>query len=174
MFRRLAIFAGGWTSKLPPPFVPTGEASEDAIEQWEILDLLSALVDKSLVQAEITGSGMRYRLLESTRQYARECLAAAEENAAVARAHAVAYLALGENLDGIFETTREDIWLRRAEPELENFRAALRWAFGAQGDVLLGQRLTAALRPAWTRFAAAEGQRRIRSARELSSVQTPE
>ncbi|MGC1757734.1 MAG: adenylate/guanylate cyclase domain-containing protein [Candidatus Cybelea sp.] len=174
LFRRLAIFAGGWTLEIAAAVCADGEASEDAIEQWEILDLLSALVDKSLVQAEITGSGMRYRLLESTRQYARECLAAAEENAAVARAHAVAYLALGEDLDGIFETTREDIWLRRAEPELENFRAALRWAFGAQGDVLLGQRLTAALRPAWTRFAAAEGQRRIRSARELSSVQTPE
>ncbi len=76
---------------------------------------------------------MRYRLLESMRQYGRERLAEAGEDAAVARLHAAAILALGEELYSIFETTPERAWLARAEPELENFRAALTWALRSAG-----------------------------------------
>ena len=173
LFRRLAIFVGGWTIERAGAVCEDDQSGKDAIESWEVLDVLGSLVDKSLVHAEAVGNEMRYRLLESTRQYARERLSTAAEDAAVARAHARAFLALGEDLSAIFETTSEREWLARAEPELENFRAALTWAFEAQGDVPLGQRLTAALRPAWTRFAAAEGQRRIRAARTLSVMETP-
>jgi tetratricopeptide (TPR) repeat protein len=125
------------------------------------------------VHTEETEGGIRYRLLESMRQYGRERLAEAGEEAAAARLHAVAILALGEELYGIFETTPERAWLARAEPELENFRAALTWALGSRGDVLLGQRLAAALRPVWTRFAAAEGERWIRAARDLNATAMP-
>jgi predicted ATPase/class 3 adenylate cyclase len=173
LFRRLAIFVGGWTVETAGTVGADGQAAADAIESWEILDLLSSLVDKSLVHTEETEGGMRYRLLESMRQYGRERLAEAGEDAAVARLHAAAILALGEELYAIFETTPERAWLARSEPELENFRAALTWAFGPQGDVRLGQRLAAALRPVWTRFAAAEGQRWIRVARDLSSTKMP-
>lgn len=172
LFRRLAIFAGGWTLETAGAVAADDEAADDALEQWEILDLLSSLVDKSLVQAEITADGVRYRLLESMRQYARERLSG-DELHVLARAHATAYVALAEELEAVFETMPEDAWLCRVEPELENFRAALRWALGAQGDALLGQRLTVALRPAWTRLAAAEGLRHIRAARELCGTDTP-
>ncbi|MGA8574456.1 MAG: adenylate/guanylate cyclase domain-containing protein [Candidatus Cybelea sp.] len=171
LFRRLAIFVGGWALETASAVCAddevAGDAAEYAIESWEVLDLLSSLVDKSLVHAEQMEEGMRYRLLESMREYARERFAEAGEDAIVARAHAIAFLALGEELFEEFETTRERVWLARAEPELENFRVALNWAFGARGDALLGQRLVAALRPVWTRFAAAEGQRRIHAARDL-------
>lgn len=173
LFRRLAIFVGGWTLETAGTVSADDQTAEGAIESWEILDLLSSLVDKSLVHTEETEGGMRYRLLESMRQYGRERLAESGEDAAVARLHAAAMLALGEELYSIFETTPERAWLARAEPELENFRAALTWALGGQGDVLLGQRLAAALRPAWTRFAAAEGERWIRAARDLSLTAMP-
>jgi predicted ATPase len=173
LFRRLAIFAGGWTIETAGAVCAAEEAAEGATEQWEILDLLASLVDKSLVQAESMESGVRYRLLESMRQYGRERLIEAGEEATVAHAHAVAFLALGEELHSVFEATPERVWLARAEPELENFRAALAWAFGAHGDALLGQRLAAALRPVWTRFAAAEGQRRIQAARDQSPRTPP-
>ncbi len=173
LFRRLAIFVGGWTLDTAEAVCADNEAGEKAFESWEVLDVLSSLVDKSLAHAEQMGNGMRYRLLESTRQYGRERLAEAGEEAAVAQAHAVAFLALGEELYAVFETTPEPVWLARAEPEMENFRAALTWAFGAHGDVRLGQRLAAALRPAWTRFAAAEGQRRIQAARNLLATEMP-
>ncbi len=98
LFRRLAIFVGGWTLETAGTVSAGDQAAEDAIESWEIFDLLSSLVDKSLVHTEETEDGMRYRLLESMRQYGRERLAEAGENAAVARLHAVAMLALGEEL----------------------------------------------------------------------------
>ncbi len=173
LFRRLAIFVGGWTLETAGVACADEEAAEDAIESWEVLDLLSSLVEKSLVHVEQIEGGMRYRYLESTREYARERLAEAGEEAAIAQAHAAAFLELGEELYEFFETTPEREWLVRAEPELENFRAALTWALRAQGDVLLGQRLSAALRPAWTRFAAAEGQRWIQAARDLSRSEMP-
>jgi predicted ATPase len=173
LFRRLAIFVGGWTLDTAGAVSGVDQAAEDAIESWEILDLLSSLVDKSLVHTEETEGRMRYRLLESVRQYGRERLAETGEYAAVARLHAAAILALGEELYRVFETTPEPAWLARAEPELENFRAALTWALGAQGDELLGRRLAAALRPVWTRFAAAEGQRWIRAARARSVTAMP-
>jgi predicted ATPase/class 3 adenylate cyclase len=173
LFRSLAIFVGGFTLEMTATVCADDEAAKDAVESWEVLDLLASLVDKSLVHADQTEGGVRYRLLESIRQYGRERLAEAEEDALVAQAHAVAFLALGEELHDVFETTPERIWLARAEPELENFRAALTWTFGTHGDVLLGQRLTAALRPVWTRFAAAEGQRRIQGARDQSPEMPP-
>jgi predicted ATPase len=173
LFRLLAIFAGGFTLEMAAAVCADDEPSEDAVESWEVLDLLSSLVDKSLVHADQTEGGVRYRLLESMRQYGCERLAEAGEEAVVAQAHAVAFLALGEELHSSFETTPERVWLARAEPELENFRAALTWAFAAHGDVMLGQRLTAALRPVWTRFAAAEGQRRIQGARNQSPEMPP-
>jgi predicted ATPase/class 3 adenylate cyclase len=170
LFRRLAIFVGGWTLETACTVSADDQTAEKPIEPWEILDLLSSLVDKSLVHTQETEGGIRYRLLESMRQYGYERLAEAGEDAAAARLHAVAILALGEELYNIFETTPERAWLARAEPELENFRAALTWALGSQGNVLLGQRLAAALRPVWTRFAAAEGERWIRAARDLSAA----
>ncbi|HET6277010.1 MAG TPA: tetratricopeptide repeat protein [Candidatus Cybelea sp.] len=164
LFRWLAIFSGGWTLEMAAVVCADDKATEDVVESWEVLDLLSSLVDKSLVHVDQSESGVRYRLLESMRQYGHERLADAGEDAVVAKAHAVAFLALGEELHRVFETTPEHMWLARAEPELDNFRAALTWAFETHGDVRLGQRLAAALLPAWTRFVAAEGLRWIQAA----------
>jgi predicted ATPase len=100
-----------------------GSAGE--MDEIVVLDLLSSLVDKSLVQAEAVGSHTRYRLLESTRQYAREKLTEAGEDHVVARAHAHAICALAEELNDAWEITPDRAWHAEVEPELENFRAAL-------------------------------------------------
>jgi predicted ATPase/class 3 adenylate cyclase len=165
LLRKLSIFAGGFTL----------ESASAVCEMDEILalDLLSALVDKSLVQAEPVESGTRYRLLESTRQYAREKLADAGESDTVAHAHARAFLGLAEWFNDAWETTADRVWFAQTEPELENFRAALVWALEAQGDALLGQRLASALRRAWAHFAAAEGQRWVQLAQKHADDATP-
>jgi predicted ATPase/class 3 adenylate cyclase len=168
LFRKLSIFAGGFTLESA-----SAVCSDAAIDELAVLDLLSSLVDKSLVQAEPVGSGTRYRLLESTRQYAREKLTESGAYDAVARAHAAAYLALAEELDDARETTPDRMWDKRAEPELENFRAALGWAFGTPGDVLLGQRLAGALREVWYAFGVAEGRRWVQRAWKSADAQTP-
>jgi predicted ATPase/class 3 adenylate cyclase len=168
LFRKLSIFAGGFTLETAAAVCREGE-----IDEIVVLDLLCSLVDKSLVQAEMVGDDTRYRLLESTRQYAREKLNEGGAYDAVARAHAAAYLALSEELDDARETTPDRAWDARVEPELENFRAALGWALGARADVLLGQQLAGTLRPVWARFGAAEGRRWVQTARELADTQTP-
>jgi predicted ATPase/class 3 adenylate cyclase len=168
VFRKLSIFAGGFT--LESASVVCGNK---VIDEIATLDVLSSLVDKSLVQAEEVGSGTRYRLLESTRQYGREKLNESGAYDAVARTHATAFLALAEELEGAWETTPDRAWYARAEPELENFRAALEWAFGTSGDVLLGQELAGTLRSVWANYGAAEGRRWVQTAREVTDAQTP-
>ncbi len=159
LFRMLSVFAGSFSVQSARG-VCGGDADEIAT-----LDQISSLVDKSLVQAEPSEIGMRYRLLESMRQYAREKLNEADEDVEAARRHANAFLALAERLDESWETIPDRAWLAQAEPELENFRAALAWAFGPHGDAPIGQRLAGALRWVWL-LASTEGLRWVRIARE--------
>jgi predicted ATPase len=167
LLRKVSIFAGGFTLESA-----TAICGDEMLDELAVLDPLSSLVDKSLVQAEPMGGGTRYRLLESTRQYAREKLADAGEEHATARAHARAFLTTAEQLDENWETTPDRAWLSQVEPELENFRAALSWAFGAQGDAALGQRLAGTLRLAWWYLAAAEGRRWVQTAQQCVSAET--
>jgi predicted ATPase/transcriptional regulator with XRE-family HTH domain len=167
VFERLAVFAGGCTLAHAVEVCVGEEATE-----VEVFNLLSSLVDKSLVVADLDGIEPRYRLLESFRQYAREKLAMRGEHGAVARRHAVAYLECARR------TTR-----RRDEPdsafleietqkELDNYRSALQWALADRGDVPLGQRLAGQLRGVWGN-SPVEGRRWVTSALVLVDERTP-
>ena len=81
-FRRLGVFAGGFTLELAQQVV-----SDEGIDQWRVLDLLGNLIDKSLVIAD-GGAAPRYRLLETTRAFALEQLAVADESDTMLRRHA--------------------------------------------------------------------------------------
>ena len=168
LFRKLSIFAGAFTLE-----TASAVCSDSAMDEMAVLDLLSSLVDKSLVHAEPAGSGTRYRLLESTRQYAREKLRERGEEQATARAHAAAFLVLAEQLDRGYETTADRAWFAQVEPELENWRAALAWTLNERGDLLLGQRLAYAMRRVWTFLAAAEGRRWVRASLTAVDGGTP-
>jgi predicted ATPase/DNA-binding XRE family transcriptional regulator len=168
LFRKLSIFAGGFTLETAAAVCSDGE-----IDDILVLDLLSSLVDKSLIQAEAVTGGTRYRLLESTRQYAREKLRDAGEEDTVASAHACAFVTLAERLGNAYESTPERTWFAQVEAELENFQAARSWAFGTRGDVQLGQRLAGALRRAWHSFGTAEGQHWVRAAQQRVTTDTP-
>jgi predicted ATPase/transcriptional regulator with XRE-family HTH domain len=159
LFRGLSIFAGSFALERAAAVY-----GEGAMDELAVLGLLSSLVDKSLVQAEDIGSETRYRLLESTRQYARERLRDVGEEDAVTRAHARAFVALAERFDDAYDTTPDRAWFAQVEPELENFRAALSWTLGARGDLPLGQRLAGALYQVWMIFSPAEGQRWVQLA----------
>src|SRR5579872_1433079 len=168
LFRKLSIFAGGFTLE-----TASAVCTDERIDELAILDVLSSLVDKSLVQAEPAGSGTRYRLLESTRQYAREKLRESGEEATAARAHAEAFVKLAEQLDRDLEKTPDYMWFARVEQELENLRAALAWALSEHGDVLLAQQLAGAPRFGWLYFAAAEARRYVRMALASVTAATP-
>jgi predicted ATPase len=163
-FRTLSVFAGGCTLQSAAAI-----CSEDELV---MLDRLSSLAEKSLLQAESDKSGTRYRLLESMRQYARERLVECGEEAVVARAHAATYLALAEALGESYESTSDRAWFSQAEPELENWRSALAWTLSARGDLILGQHLAGALRFIWNFFAPTEGRSWVRNAAQTVDAST--
>ena len=136
LFRMSAVFAGGWTLEAASAVCAVGD-----VQEFEVLDELSALVDKSLVQVEFSESSQRYRLLESTRQYGVEKLTSAGERAGALRRHADYFAEIARAAASAFISTPTYALRSQLEPELDNFRTALTWALGEKADVALGQRL---------------------------------
>src|SRR5262249_8538660 len=91
LLRRLSVFAGGWTLEAAEAVCVGAE-----VEEWEVLDLLTSLVEKSLVLYEERESEGRYRLLETVRQYARDRLLITGEADGVRERHRDWFLALAE------------------------------------------------------------------------------
>ena len=97
-----------------------------------MLDLLDSLVDRSLVLVDEIAEGLRYRMLETMREYAREKLAASGELTAIRNQHRDWYLQLAEQIEvEILRSGQEAALLTRLESELDNFRAVLAWCFEA-------------------------------------------
>jgi predicted ATPase/class 3 adenylate cyclase/DNA-binding CsgD family transcriptional regulator len=140
---RLSVFAGGWT-------VTAAEAVTAAADggEWRVLDHLSALVDKSLVQADEARGSTRYRLLETVRHYATERLASrpGAELHQTRAAHRDYYLALVETAATHLRGPDEAAWLDRLEAEFDNIRAALAFCIADPGSAEPGLRLAAGLR----------------------------
>jgi predicted ATPase/DNA-binding winged helix-turn-helix (wHTH) protein len=156
VFRRLGVFAGGCTLEAAQQ-----AAADDRIDAWAVLEHLGALVDKSLVVAQ-GGDAPRYTLLETTRAFALERLAQAGETESLVRRHAQVMLAMFERADeerfGEQGTLSDDAFIDRAQPEIDNLRAALAWASGPGGDLALAIALAAASAEAFfTVGLAAEG-----------------
>jgi predicted ATPase/DNA-binding CsgD family transcriptional regulator len=144
LFRRLSIFRGGFTLAA----VETVCAGDD-LDQGDVLDLLSLLVEKSLVIADPTNGSTRYRLLEVVRQYAQNQLTATEDESEVAARHAAYYLDLTEQADWGTLGLDERLWFDRLALEHDNLRAALTWLTGPAEDGPDAARLAAALWPFW-------------------------
>ena len=168
VFDRLSVFAGGWTLESA-----AAVCAGDGVEESAVFELVASLADKSLVIPDFEAAGPRYALSQPAREYAREKLAARDEQEAVARGHALSYLELAERHERDWDTMPESAWLGRARPDLENWRAALRWTLERQNDALAGQRLAGALRLLFGRVALAEGRHWVRTALELAGEGTP-
>jgi predicted ATPase/DNA-binding XRE family transcriptional regulator len=124
LFRRLSVFAGGWT-------LDAAEGVSDPPPQTSTLDLLSHLVDKSFILVERNlGREARYAMLETLREYAREKLEAARETADALRQHFEYFhrFACGARLYGPEKT----VWLDRLEVDYDNIRSAINWALANQ------------------------------------------
>ncbi len=163
LFRRLGIFVNGFTLE-----AATAVGTSDDLDELDLFDVLASLVDKSLVLAEPAGDTLRYRMLESTRAYAREKLESAAESQERALRH-LRHLRdrFGDERERSNRTSRVEPCERLIAIELEDLRAALDWGT-ANGEVILASELLTAVRRDWYTVAlAGEGYQRIADAIEL-------
>jgi predicted ATPase/DNA-binding SARP family transcriptional activator len=164
VFRSLAVFSGGFTLHAAEAIASTPDILGDT---WtSVVDALALLVDKSLLLADDGDDAMRYRLLETIREYAAERLLASGEEPALRRRHAEYYLALAEQAEPRLQGPDQTAWLDRLEVEHDNLRAALAWSLedeetGRQGDKeneSLEQPVSLSRREVGLRIAAALGE----------------
>ena len=120
---RLSVFAGGCD-------LAAAEAvlAGDDLEALDVVDVLSQLVDKSLVVVDASGDSVRYRLLETIRQYGQEKLQESGETSAARRRHADHYVALAEAAGPHLRSRDHVVWADVVARDSDNFRAALDWA----------------------------------------------
>jgi non-specific serine/threonine protein kinase len=145
LLQRLSAFAGGWT-------LDAAEAvcSDSDVETRDILDLLTRLIDKSLVMVESQDGEARYHMLETVRQYARDLIVESGREAGVRTRHRDWYLSFAEQADQKRRGTDREGQLDRLEREHDNLRAALEWSRGREeSEATL--RLAAALGRFWWR-----------------------
>jgi predicted ATPase/DNA-binding SARP family transcriptional activator/DNA-binding CsgD family transcriptional regulator len=167
LFRRLSVFAGGWTLEAAEAVGPGGN-----VEIEDVLDLLFKLVDKSLVVAETgRGGAARYRMLEPIRQYARVRLEESEKADTTRDRHAAFFLALAKEAEPELSGPQQSLWVERLESEHDNLRAALSWLLeGGEGE--RGLLFSAALWRFWyARGYVSEGLRWLEEALAVSDLE---
>ncbi|HZC12151.1 MAG TPA: NB-ARC domain-containing protein, partial [Mycobacterium sp.] len=142
LFRRLAAFMGGFDLA-----AARAVAGGTEVERYQVLDQLTLLVDKSLVLADGTGGRMRYRLLETMRQYALEKLGESGEADTVRTRHRDHYTSMATLLDTVGQAGRE-ARIAQAETEIDNLRAAFAWS-QENSHIELALQLVSSLQPLW-------------------------
>jgi predicted ATPase/class 3 adenylate cyclase len=160
LFRRLAVFSGGW--RMASAEAVCAEGFPD--DGYYLTDLVLTLLDKSLVLVDGQHTS-RYGMLETLREFGREKLAEAGELAELERRHGEHFHALSTSADWPTEMLWPDRRVHDVIPDLDNFRAALRWSRSQPPDTQLGLVVGAA--PLWMavgRFA--EGQLALTEALE--------
>ncbi|HEX9038605.1 MAG TPA: tetratricopeptide repeat protein [Ktedonobacterales bacterium] len=145
-FRRLSVFAGSFSFEAAEA-ICAGEPGA-AGEAYDALDVLSSLIDKSLVVMEQRGSAARYRLLEPVRQYGQDKLQESGEAAQTRRAHRDWYARLAEQTESETQQAQQEVWFERLEEEHDNLRAALGWSLERE-EAETAARIAAAIHRFW-------------------------
>ena len=131
LFRRLAVFVGGWTLEAAES-VCSDESASSVGGSDDVLNLMEQLINKSLVIMEEVQHEGRYRMLETLRQYANEKLVDSGESDALRDRHLDYFLSLAETAAPHLIRPEQIEWLDRLEEEHDNLRAALEWSLGKE------------------------------------------
>jgi non-specific serine/threonine protein kinase len=144
LLRALAAFTGGWTLEGATAVCGISD------DEFEVLDLLTRLVDKSLVVVETPrGGASRYRYLETVRAYANERLIQAQERAAVRDRHSTFYCEIAERSEPELRGPNQAEWVRQLNLENENLLSAISWREPPDGKPELALRIAGATWRYW-------------------------
>jgi predicted ATPase/DNA-binding CsgD family transcriptional regulator len=144
LFRRLAVFSGGFTLGAAEVVAATSELAE-----IDVLETLSSLLDQSLVgRREVPEGEARFGMMETIAEFAREQLAASSEEEAARAAHAAYFVSMAEAAEQRLRGAEQGQWLARLEVEHANLRAALHWLLD-RWDLEQALRLAGALGLFW-------------------------
>ena len=150
VFDRLGVFPAGFDEK-----AAVAVCGGEGVERWDVIDVLTSLVTKSMIGVERSKDTTRYQLLETLRQFARDRAGADLDG--LRRRHAAHYAAFAERAGAALASPDELAWRPRLAAELDNLRAATNWAFDSANldDVALGVSILDGLmlepmaRPSW-------------------------
>ena len=145
VFRRLGVMSGSFGLDASQQVAAIG-----TIDKWAVLDHLGALVEKSLISVEADTDGvMRYRMLETMRQFALERLAESGEQHVTRERHLACFLALALEAKAQLEGPAQGAWLKRLDRDRDNLFAAHAWCNHADEGAVRGLKLVNALPRFW-------------------------
>lgn len=166
LFARLGAFEGGCTldaveAVAGMPF----ESGKAGVVNIDALEHLPSLLDKSMLMREMAGEEVRFKMLETIREYAHERLEASGEAELLRQRHTRYYLRLAEAAHPELESALAEIWGERLEQEHDNLRAALQWALGRENQKETALQLATTLGVFWkSRGYWGEGRRWLEAA----------
>jgi len=143
LFERLAVFQGGFTLEAAQQVCADAD-----LDAFDVLELIPSLVDKSLVAADPGAEAVRYRLLETVRQYARDLLDQHGAADAFRRRHADFFVGLAEAAEPHVRGAEERLWWDRIDAELDNLRQAMLWSLEV-GETEKAMRIAGAIWRFW-------------------------
>jgi len=164
---RLSIFAGGFDLDAAEQVCGAEPLTSD-----DVLDLVTSLVEKSLVMVDESEGGSRYRQLETIREFAREYLVKRHDADATAVRHCDHYLEFAKSAHRRLQGPDKAEWLRRLEAERDNLRAGINLALDGKVDPVLAVKYEVAMLGLWTfRGYSSEGREYVRATLALPAVQ---
>ena len=167
LLSRLSVFAGGFGLEAVEATCGAEPLSSD-----DVLDVVTSLVEKSLVRVEEGDDGARYRLLETIRDYAREKLVLRDEQIATGAAHCDYFFVMAKAANRGSQGAEQADWAKRLEAELDNTRAAISTALAGVVDPIISVKLAVALMWFWIlRGYSTEGRKYVHAALALPAVQ---
>ncbi len=168
LLQRSAVFRGSWT-------IEAIEALCDGdVGDEEVHEILMALIDKSLINVEPAPDERRYRLLESTRQFALERLDESGDRESVAARHCEYFAGIAQLAADEYWRTDYDAWAALVRRDLENYRAAINWGLNSEREITTALTIVANLRWFWYTTSRREGRALLERALRVESSSVPD
>ena len=169
LFERLSVFQGGFTLE-----AVGAVCADEQLDALDVLELLPALVDKSLVAADLLAAVPRYRMLETIRQFSRDRLDETTTGSEFRLKHAEHFEAMSHEAGRNIRGPDEEMWWGRIDTDLDNLRQAMTWALEAGQPALAMSIATGFWRFWWFKALAGEGANWLRRTIEAVGDDAPD